>query len=116
MRFVVGQVHECIDAARSLAAVAAIAGWRALQSAPSARLDWGRCLSGARQSTATPHSSCRLVGIGEFFLLAAEIAFVALSEPDAQLIVGSPHDMAGVPIAKRRPEPKLVRNRFCPNA
>jgi hypothetical protein len=33
-----------------------------------------------------------LLGIGEFFLFAGQIAFLAIGESDAQL-VGSPHDM-----------------------
>jgi hypothetical protein len=60
-------------------------------------------------------TSCPL-GIGGFFFSTGETTFNAIGEPYAQLIVGPPHHMAGVPIAKRRPEAEFVRDGICSHA
>jgi hypothetical protein len=53
------------------------------------------------------------LGIGGFFFPARGTTLFAIGEPNAQLIVGPPHHVAGVPIAKRRPEAEFIRDGIC---
>jgi hypothetical protein len=67
-------------------------------------------------SKCRPTNSFPPLAIGRFFLFSGEAALAAISESDAQLIVGPPHHVAGAAVAIGRPEPELVRDRVCPDA
>jgi hypothetical protein len=73
------------------------------------------CTRSKAHMSSSARRGCSL-GISDFSPSAGDIAFAVISEPDAQLIVGSPNHMTGASVAKWCPKPKLVRDGLCPYA